>query len=259
MTRGRGRRGGAVLLAAVIAALTWAATLVAPAQAGACPSTSASKLVFKGDGTISFSGSASGPDQAGGSESVKLDDTMFAQFGGVHAVAGTRGVDFYGSELYGSHVIDDTYIDVDSSGKRSSGTQTASTTLSTFAGIIFNSPTFQALGEACEYQVTIRVTLKTQTSGSGSAVEPPGRVSIYATSGLRPIPANLRLTGSATVDAYCSPPTGAFERALLEGGYYLDGGENAYEAAFCGARSSAGVGPGQPVGKAMIDWNFRPA
>lgn len=252
------RRRGALAAALTAAVAVAAAILATPGQAAACPSTSASSLSFQGKGTIAFKGAASGADQSGGHVSVSLDDTMGAEFGSVDQVKGTHGVDYQGHATNGAFAIDDAYSDTNSSGN-SSGTQTESKGLGGLAGIVLNSPGFRLFGR-CMYQVSIRLEAETKTHGTGNATGPPQRLSIVATSGLRPIPANLRLKGTATVDAYCTAPTGIGAVKLLRSGaYLLDGAENGYEGAFCGARSSSGATRGQPVGKAIVSWSFRPS
>ena len=81
---------------------------------------------------------------------------------------------------------------------------------------------------------------------------PDRGVTGYAASPLRSIPAGLKLSGTATVGAYCGGIV------TDQGSYNFQGlypGNDSWGGEFC---SLSGAGAGQPVGTATITWHFLP-
>lgn len=232
-----------------------AAMLAAPTAASACPSWYAKAKSFHGlilD--AEFSGSATGDVGSGGTATVSLDHGGGPiGFAPLTPQPGTHHHDFSGETKGGGFGIDDHYSEINN-GQITTGMQSASGPPVSGYGqgaILFPHLPFSS----CTYIVAVRFGIVTTTGGSwpGQGHEDHG-VSVVVDTPARPIPAGRKLSGHATVNAYCSGPTGfnnITKGWFVSGG--LPGGGDAFESAFC---AFAGGSPNHPIGTAEIAWSF---
>ena len=252
---GRWRGCWTVRMVSVMCALA-AALLAAPAAASACASYANVKS-FHGFGSARFVNTASGDDGNGGIASVTLDEGAAGlQFPSVTPQPGTRRHAWIGKAEGGGKGgvvgVDDAYSD-SSGGQATTGGQTARGPTDGGGVAIGFSPSGK-----CAYQLRFSFGIVTTPSGqwpapySQGGPGPDHGVTGYAASPLRSIPAGLKLSGTATVGAYCGGVV------TDNGSYNFQGlypGNDSWGGEFC---SLSGAGSGQPVGSATITWHFLP-
>lgn len=233
-----------------------AALLAAPTAAGACAS-HASVKSFHGFGSARFMNTASGDDGNGGTATVTLDEgAAGVQFPSVSPQPGTSRHTWIGKAEGGGKGgvvgVEDSYTD-NAGGQLTTGEQTARGPTDG-GGVAIE---FLPSGK-CVYQLRFSFGIATTPSGqwptpdSEGGPGPDRGVTGYATSPLRSIPAGLKLSGTATVDAYCGGVV------TDKGSYNFQGlspGNDSWGGEFCGLSAA---GDGQPVGAATITWHFVP-
>ncbi len=200
----------------VITTCALAVLLTAPTTASACPAYAKVKA-FHGFGSATFVESASGSDSIGGPVSISLDHQAAGiQFPSVSPAAGghdrvftdkAEGVGKGGGFVY----VHDSYTQNDSPGPVTLGAQTADGPTVTGKAEIGFSP------DDCNYEVSFGFGIATAPSGTWPS-PPDHGVTGIAFSPVRPIPANLKLSGSVTVNVNANPTSrnGEVVRKLVE-------------------------------------------
>jgi hypothetical protein len=225
-----------------------AALAAAPIAAGACPSYAKVKA-FHGFGSARFVESASGSDSIGGNVSVSLDHSATGiQYPSVTPAQGERHRVFIGKAKGGAVGVNDHYTQDDSPGPVTTGAQTASGPTVTGVAEIGFSPS------GCTYVVSFSFGIATTSSGNWpnngpSQFTPDLGVTGTAFSPVSPVPADLKLSGSATVDVNTNPTIGK--------GNYVPLGLDARNQ-WWNELDDLQDAKGLPDGTATISWNFSP-
>jgi hypothetical protein len=232
----------------VIAVCALAAALVAaPAAASACPSYAHVKS-FSGTASESFAASASGDDGIGGTATVSVSHLASGLKSSMTRVSAEPNA-FQGLTSSGSITVSDAFSDP---AQMQSGAQNAGG--ASKPGIAHS--TLGLVPGTCTYVVAVGFGIATASSGNwpnngpglftpdlgvtGSAVSPP-----------EPIPAGLKLSGTATVDVY--------DGAAPQGkGYYLPAGLGARDQWEAELRDLSAATTDQPYATATFSWSFTP-
>ncbi len=249
MTRaacGNGGRGRWTVRSLTAICALAVALLAAPTAASACPSYTKVKA-FHGFGSARLEESASGTDSIGGTVSLSLDEGATAvQYPSVTPAPGEHHRVFAGKPEGGAKggVVgaEDSYTDNDSPGPVTTGAQTAhGPTVSGEAEIGF-SPS------GCTYELSF--SFGVATTSSGTWPNPPDHGvtgTVYIP--VRPIPADLKLSGSATVPLEGDTTSGLGDYTPLG----LGPGNQWWEEFKDLRRESS-----QALGTATILWHFLP-
>jgi beta-lactam-binding protein with PASTA domain len=208
---------------------------------------------FQGTASTSFSATASGDDNNLGTTTVSLSRSADAlridlNFVGSSAV----GTAFEGSATGGAVSVKDLYTDSNPDGTTTGAQSASGPTLPQSSALLVTVP------GTCDYQLSLSWGIDTTETGQwpnppdtnpsvdGNAHTPP-----------RPIPADLNLSGTATVPAYDAGPNGY-------GKPYYEIGSDPFAQEFetlseCHAVIASNCGPNdQPEGAATISWNLSP-
>lgn len=237
------------------------ALLVLPAVATACPKWSKIKG-FRGDADTSFDGTVSGSDNNGGTVTVGLDraGSVKIDLAGRIPKSGNTFTEFLGGTGGGILRVDDTYTDIIDGAVQAAGKQTAdgpgvTHNLSDLAFLVLNPTT-------CTYQLHIAFAVLTTSTGDWPTTPDPGAGG-FAITPRRPIPASLKLVGSADVPAFyenCSgsnPVGGCYEFAGLDGGYQWAQEFDMLKT--CGSVVASSCGPEGQEGTAHYEWSIKPS
>ncbi len=224
----------------------WAtvALLAVPALATACPSYDHVKA-YSATSTVSYSQTATGNDDMDGMATISISHRGLAVTT-PHLtpvpVAHRTPFEYAGHTTGGTVSVSDSYTDQTfseiSGTQTASGTPTGGETIATF------------LSPVCSYQVTVSFGIPTASSGTWPTPPDLG-VWAIAVSPARPIPGDLRLSGSATV-----PAQNSGSDPLAQGSYVtygLPGGGSQWESTLDDFST-----PDQPVGTATFTWNLTP-
>ncbi len=262
------RRQGHSAIGLTIALVTLtAATMAAPSTAGAaCPSWYTKAKSFHGVlQYVKFNQSATGPDGIGGSETVSL-----ARNGAKVSVPPlrlqpkTHHRDFSGfseKTLGGKFVVDDHYSDT-MSGQTTKSADTANAApINVGAQVTFNPG--DSFGSGCGYVLSFSFGVTATSPSDGwpyvcmQGTKCTNDVSLEANTGLRRVTARQKLSGHATVNAYCGTPRGPID-TVNDPWYGVDGvvspGANAWQDHFCDLRGYFT----KPVGTATFSWTLQP-
>jgi len=215
--------------------------LPAVASASACPSFS-NVSAFHGTASTSFSGSASS-----GTATWSLARTATGLELDLPKSASSSVATIFGAHATGGAIsVDDHYT---SGGE--SATQTASgpteSEVSTTQLVLFPG--------SCSYQLQVSWYIHTTVTSSFQPPPSSDRATGSAYMPIKPIPASLNLSGSATVPAYYG------NCPRNPNGCYVYGASPSYfDQGFDDAKSCSGSSctSGQPEGTATISWNLSP-
>jgi len=252
----RGGRGAVRLVLATCAAV--AALLAGPMTAGACPSLSRLRAFHGSAGSVSFSDTASGTDPGnGGIETVALNrsaTSLHIALGG--KLTARNGVTIFAGKTSGGGVsVSDAYTNTGTmlTGTESAGGPPDVAIPGAEAAVLVLFP------RTCKYQLLISFGVNTTFSGS-EAVRPGAAVTASVYSPQEHIPASLKLSGSATIDAYY---TGCRSGPIPpEKGCYRFGGGWVTEfetLKLCRSVVAVNCEPGdEPQGMATFSWSLSP-
>jgi len=246
-------------LAAVLCALL-PVLLATPAVAAACPKWSKVKA-FRGSADTAFDGTATGSDNNGGTVTVGLDraGSVNIDLGGRIPKSGSAMTEFLGGTGGGILRVDDTYTDANG-GSSTTGRQTAdgpgvTDGVSNLAFLVL-SPS------SCTYQLHIAFGVKTTSTGDWPTSPDPGAGGIAITP-VRHIPSNLKLFGTADVQAYydgcagSAPHGGCYEFTGLRGGY--EWAQEFDTLKTCGSVVASACSPEGQEGTATFSWSISPS
>ena len=221
-----------------------AGVLAAPvASASACPSfkTVAS---FHGTASTSFSGSASGSDGSGGTQTVSLSRTASDLQLNLATVATGVGI-VYGAQpgvspSGGSISVNDQYTDTNTAGNTSGSESGSGPTISEGSAAVLNF-----FPGSCTYQLLVEWSIDTTPTGTAQPGDDTAEGHVHTA--LMAIPASLKLSGSVSVpvynDKYCSQ-----HQAI--GCYWNSSGwASAYDHLYT---------YGQREGTATVSWSINP-
>jgi hypothetical protein len=244
------------LLLTLISVLLWL-----PAGALACPQWSSVKA-FAGSADTAFTAAASGSDDDGGTVTVELDrsGSVNIDLPARTPTSGSTFTEFLGGTGGGTLQVNDTYAD-SIGGPSASGEQTADG-----PGVsdgVYNLAFLDLNPTSCTYQLEIEFAVPTTSSGAWPMPPDPGAGGVATTPQL-PIPANLKLSGSADLPAYydgcagSSPVGGCYQMSGFEGGYAWAQELDMLDT--CGSVVASNCTQGNPQeGTASYSWNISPA